>query len=170
MTITTPRRYLLDQNFPVRLIRVMNDFMPNGLELFHVPDVDARLSEVSDRALILWAKRQHYDGLVSTNHRMLDQPDEVAAMVETKLTMVLTKSMGHNALRASGALFLELPTLHNRVRAGRSNVFLLNHQPRNPLDAWDHLAKIAGRRAVETTALWEEFRPRDDELSSDPFG
>jgi hypothetical protein len=166
----TGRRYLLDQNFPVNLVRVMSEFMPDDLALFHLPAIDERLSDARDRELIIWAKKQGYDALVSTNYRMLDQPDEVAAMVETKLTMVLTKKMGHNPLRASGALFLELPTLHHRVRPGKSNIFLLTHEPRKPAQAWEHLTKIAARRATSTESLWQQFRPTDQEMRSDLLG
>ncbi len=142
----THRRYLLDQNFPVNLVRVMSDFMPPDVELVHVPEIDPRLSDMSDRELILWASRQGFDALVSTNYRMVNQPDEVAAMVHTKLTMVFTHKMGHSPLRASGALFLEPPKLHDRLRHG-SNVFMLLYDPREPRRCQGVEATVLVRRA-----------------------
>lgn len=162
----THRRYLLDQNFPVNLVRVMSDFMPPDVELVHVPEIDTRLSDVSDRELILWASRQEFDALVSTNFRMVNQPDEVAAMVHTKLTMVFTHKMGHSPLRASGALFLELPKLHDRLRRG-SNVFMLRYDLREPQPAWRYLQTIANRRRLDVDNLWRSVQPTQLEATAD---
>ncbi len=146
----------------------MSDFVPADLALLHVPEVDPRLSEASDRALILWAAREGFDAIVSTNHRMLNQPDEVAAMVDTEMTMVFTYKMGHNPLRASGALFLQLPTLHQRLRRG-SNVFLLRFEARDPKPAWAHLRVVADRQNVTVEELWASVRPTHAEAAADPW-
>ncbi len=141
--------------------------MPPSISLFHVAEIDRRLSEASDRELIIWAKNNDYDALVSTNHRMKDEPMEVAAMLSTKLTVVLTQSMGHNPLRASGVILLELPTLHSRVRPGKPNLFVLSYQPRTPRDPWDDLTRVARHRGTTAPALWEEVRPTAEELAVD---
>lgn len=39
-----PLRYLLDQNFPLHVVRAVTPFMPPSISLFHVAEIDRRLS------------------------------------------------------------------------------------------------------------------------------
>lgn len=160
-----PQRYLLDQNFPVDVLRALRPALPPWMQLDHVPEVDLRLSDAEDRDLIIWANRAGYDALVSTNHRMKDEPAELAAMLSTKLTVVLTLSMGHSPLRAAGVVLLELPTLHDRVRPGKPNLFVLSYERRQPRNPWDELARVAAHRRTTAQDLWSEVRPSEEEMS-----
>jgi hypothetical protein len=53
---------------------------------------------------------------------MLDVPAELAAIVRTQAVVVAVEGLGHDPLRAVGALVLELPGLSKRVIPRRSNV------------------------------------------------
>jgi hypothetical protein len=97
---------------------------------------------------------------------MLNMADEVAAMIATKATVIATKSMGHDPIRAAGALLLELPGLPQRLRPRRANVLLLNYAHRQPEDAWDHLKRIAARQGVSANELHENVRVTQDELDT----
>lgn len=48
---------------------------------------------------------------------MLNLPREIAAIVATKAVVVAMKDMGDDAIRAAGALLLELPGLADRIRS-----------------------------------------------------
>jgi hypothetical protein len=66
---------------------------------------------------------------------MLAVPHEIAAIIKTRTTVVAVEGLGHDPLRAVGALLLELPGLASRLVPNRSNVFrLLNEgeRPRTP--------------------------------------
>src|SRR4051794_23490791 len=117
----TPLRLVLDQNFPTKLVEALAGFMPPDLEMKHVHKIDPDWSQISDRRLIVAAKNRGYDALVTTNHHMLDEPGEVAAMIATKLTVVAVVSMGHDMLRATGAFLLDVPGIRHRVKPGVSN-------------------------------------------------
>lgn len=159
-------RLALDQNFPTPVVSAMQDFMPPAFQFEHIPKIDTRMSRLSDRELIICLHQKGYDGLISGNYRMLYEPDEVAAMVKTKMTMILMKQMGDNMLRASGALFLELPGLDKRIRPGKSNVFLLSYDRRTPQGAWDYLSDIAAHRSQTPQQLWDTFQPTDSEMKT----
>jgi len=166
----TGLRFALDQNFPTKLIEAFSPFLPINMTLTHVHKIDPRLSSLSDRALIIAISQMGFDGLITTNHHMLDAPTEVAAMVATKSTMIIMKSMGHDMLRASGALFLELPGIEHRIRPKSSNVFVLSYERRKPHDAWRNIQMLAQRQGVGADALWDEVKPTEDELTDPVLG
>jgi hypothetical protein len=67
-----------------------------------------------------------------TNYKMLEVPTEIAAIVTTKMIIIAIEGLGHDPLRAVGALLLELPGLPDRIRPRRSNVFRLADHPKMP--------------------------------------
>ena len=67
---------------------------------------------------------------------MLEVPTEIAAIVTTKMIVIAIEGLGHDPLRAVGALLLELPGLPDRLRPRTSNVFRLAYRRRPPEDAW----------------------------------
>ena len=166
----TGLRFALDQNFPTKLIDALGPFLPVNITLTHVHKIDPRMSALSDRALIIALSQMGFDGLITTNHHMLDAPSEVAAMVATKSTMIIMKSMGHNMLRASGALFLELPGIEHRILPKSSNVFVLSYERRKPHDAWENMQMLAQRQGVSADALWDDVKPTADELTDPILG
>lgn len=158
-------RLALDQNFPLPLLEANRAFLPADIELTHVQRIDARLPELSDRELIFALAQLGFDGLVTNNYRMLNIPSELAAMVATKAVVVATYRMGHDPIRAVGALLLELPGLSARVDPHRSNVFRLTFEQRQPRDAWTYLDAAARRQGTTAPAVWEQVRPAPRERS-----
>lgn len=159
-------RLVLDQNFPQPLLRALDDWLPPGMVISHLGDLDDRLREVSDRELLIALHQLGYDGLITTNHKMLNVAEEVAAIVATQATVIATKSMGHDPIRAAGALLLELPGLVSRLTPRRANVFLLNYPHRQPDDAWEYLQRIASRRGTSATELHSQVRVTQAELDT----
>jgi len=96
---------------------------------------------------------------------MLDVPEEVAAIVKTKAVVVAVEALGHDPIRAVGALLLELPGLARRVRPNVSNVFRLNYARRRPEDAWVYLTAAAVRLQRTSKELWDEVKVTDEEMA-----
>lgn len=162
-----PLRLVLDQNFPQPLLRDMWGWLPHEeVEIVHLGQLDDRLREVSDRELIIALSQLGYDGLITNNWKILNVPTELAAIIATKATVVATRGMGHDPIRAAGALLLELPGLSKRLRPKRSNVFLLNYSRRRPEDGWEHLRRIATREKVDVTDLHAAVRVTSEELDT----
>jgi hypothetical protein len=159
-------RLVLDQNFPQPLLRDVRPWMPTDVEVSHLGQLDDRLRAVSDRQLLIGLMQLGYNGLITTNHKMLQVPEELAAIIATKAVVVATKSMGHDPIRAAGALLLELPGLPSRVRPRRANVFVLNYNRRQSEDPWEHLSEIAQRQGVSPTELHEQVRVSQLELDT----
>ena len=165
--MSTPRdlRLALDQNFPTPLINAVRPYLPTGVEVQSLHEIDARLSDLEDRRLFLALHQLGWDGLITNNYKMLQVPSEIAAIIRTKAVVVAVEGMGHDPLRAVGALLLELPGLARRVRPRSSNVFWLSYRPRRPEDAWTYLRIAAGHLSQAPDTLWQQVGVTDDELA-----
>jgi hypothetical protein len=165
VTGATPAlRLALDQNFPTPLIHAVAAYLPPDLELSSLHEIDLRLTRLDDRALFLTLHHLGWNGLVTNNYRMLDEPWELAAIIRTQAVVVAVEGLGHDPLRAVGALLLDLPGLANRIRPHRSNVFLLSYRRRPPRNAREYLKAIAERQGRTDSDLWEEVLVTADEF------
>jgi hypothetical protein len=159
-------RLALDQNFPADLIREIAEYLPDDLELATLHDIDRRLSGLDDRPLIIALRQLGWSGLVTNNYKMLYEPHEIAAIIATKSVIVAVEGLGHDPLRAAGAVLLELPGLVDRLLPDRSNVFLLRYQRRKPEDGWVFRTEAAKRHSEPQDALWRRHRPTAEELET----
>lgn len=164
--MTAPLRLALDQNFPTPLIDAVRHWLPPDLDMTSVSKIDPAMSALSDVELFIALHQMGYDGLVTNNYKMLYVPEEIGAIVSTKAIVVAVEGMGHDPIRAYGALLMELPGLRNRIRSGQANVIRLAYQRRQPEDGWDYLVKVAERQGVPTQDLWTQVRLTPTELST----
>jgi hypothetical protein len=167
VTAPVPRmRLALDQNFPIPLINAIGDYLPPTVPLAHLKSIDRRMPELDDRPLIIALHQTSWDGLITNNYKMLDVPSEVAAIVKTKLTVVAVEGLGHDPLRAVGALLLELPGIPTRIRPRHANVFRLAYRQRPPTDAWEYFKAAATRHHRDPDELWREIGVTEEELET----
>lgn len=166
MSVPRNLRLALDQNFPTPLINAIRPYLPAVLEIRSLREIDPRLSDLDDRSLFLALYQMNWDGLITNNYKMLDVPSEIAAIVKTKAVVVAVEGLGHDPLRAAGALLLELPGLSDRVRSRTSNVFRLSYRRRSPEDGWAYFQKAAQRLDRQPRDLWDQLGVTDVELGT----
>jgi len=85
-----PRLFALDRNFPQPIVGILSDFQADA-KLVPLDRIDTRLSTLDDWELLL-ALHHHadpWDGLITTDSSMLAQGPELAALIQTKLTLVV---------------------------------------------------------------------------------
>lgn len=159
-------RLALDQNFPLKLVRSIEAAAPVGIQMHSLHEIDTRLETLSDRQLIIALNQLGFDALASNNYRMLDVPEELAALLATKLGFVAIRSAGHNPVKATGALLLELSNLPQLFTDPKQRILELRFDPRKPTDGWDYLTQIATRSGLAPQDLYRRVKPTETELTT----
>lgn len=165
------RLFALDKNFPQPIVGVLSDFQTDA-RLVPIDQIDRRMSTLDDYELLL-ALSHHaepWDGLITTDSSMLAQGPELAALIQTRLTLVVAVASGHNPVKASGLLFAYLAGICQRTTPGRAQVWRLNAANRPPEEPWAFLKRFADHNGRDVDDVWAEFRLSATELKRDPLG
>ena len=112
---------------------------------------------------------QAWDGLITTDSRMLNLPRELAVLHQTNLTLVVVQEAGHDPIRAAGLLLVHLPTICRKTVRSTAQIWKLSAQSKNHDDPWRELVRIAGHRKVHVNQLFHEHRLSTRELRRNPL-
>jgi hypothetical protein len=167
-----PRLFALDQGFPQPIVEALADYLASDALLVPVGAIDQRLTEMEDWELLL-SLHHHakpWDGLVSTDDNMLTQARELATLLETKLTLVVCRAVGHDPVRATGLLLTNLSSICAQTTPGTAQVWRLgggaHRAPDNP---WDYFTRAADKRNLSVGELRAEEWPSRAELNRNPL-
>lgn len=160
-------RFALDQNFPVSPLEVGEMFPEAELTTLH--QIDPRLGHFTDRDLILHLAREGWHGLVTNNHKMLDQPSEVAAMLKARIAIFVVEGLGHDPVRATGAVLLHLSAILKKVAPGKPQVFHTNPRAPHPVNPWEFMQRSARHRGLDPAELYAQVRVTDEERDTPAF-
>jgi hypothetical protein len=165
-----PRLFALDHNFPQPIVSVLAEFQADA-ELVRVDGIDERMPDLDDWELLL-ALHHHrapWDGLITTDSSMLAQGPELAALIQTRLTLVVAVEAGHNPVKASGLLFAYLGGISQRTNPDKAQVWRLNAANRPPEEPWEFIKRYAEHNNRETDDVWAEFKLSPEILAQDPL-
>ena len=158
-------RLPLDHNFPEPILDQMAPWM-GDLQLVPLRRIDERLTRFDDRELLIALKQLGFSGLVTLNYKMLRNPKELAAVLKTKLTIFAVEGVGHDPIRATGALLLDLQPAVDAMRSGRTGVFWLRPRAPQPQDPWELFERAAGNHGRDAEALYDDVKVSDAELDA----
>lgn len=158
-------RLPLDHNFPEPIVDCLKPWM-GSTELLPLRHIDKRLTTLDDRALLIALRQLGFESLVTLNYRMLRNPSELAAVIKTGVTVFAIQGVGHDPLRATGALLLDLPVALEAIKAGSKGVFWLRPRAPQPQDPRELFNKAATRRHEDPAALYASLEVSDTELQS----
>lgn len=168
-----PRLFALDQGFPQPIVSALHKYLSADATLVPLAAIDDRLPVMENDWEILLSLHHHsepWDGLVSTDTSMLTLPRELAALMQTKLTLVVCRAAGHDPVRATGVLLTHLSTICQQTRPGRAQLWSLGGgRRREPDDPWDHFTRVAAKRNVTTGELRAAEWLTMQELARDPL-
>lgn len=165
-----PRLFALDQNFPNPIVSVLAEFETDA-ELVRVDRIHERLAVLEDWELLLALHHhaQPWDGLITTDSSMLNQGRELAALIQTKLTLVVALEAGHNPVKASGLLFAYLGGICQRTQRDKPQVWTLNALNRPHREPWQYIERFAEHNNRDTEDVWREFKLSPADLARDPL-
>lgn len=162
-------RFALDEDFPETIIDALGIGIPEA-ELVPIRRIDPRLRQMDDwRLLLSLYHLNEWDGLVSTDAKMLSLPRELAVIHQTKLTLVAIEQAGHDPVRAAGLLLVHLPTICRKSVRSTGQIWRLSAQNKNHDDPWEELKRVAHHRKTSVDHLFRENRLSRLELRRDPL-
>jgi hypothetical protein len=168
-----PRLFALDQGFPQPIVEALHDYLKSEVRLVPVASIDHRLADVDDWELLL-ALHHHpdpWDGLVSTDDNMLNLPRELATLMQTKLTLVVCRAVGHDPVRATGLLLTNLSSICSQTTHEAAQVWRLGGGAHRAADdPWDYFTRAANKRNVTVGELRGEEWLSRAELARNPLG
>ena len=165
-----PKLFALDHNFPTPIVEALQEFQFDA-ELVPINKIDPRMARLADWELLL-ALKQHerdWDGLITTDSSMLQLPRELAAMMQTKLTVVVAEGSGHDPVKATGLLFAHLGAIAKTTDQNIAQVWTLRTATRPATDPWALLQKVAEHQNVPSKELRNSAWLSEAQLSADPL-
>jgi hypothetical protein len=166
----TPCLFALDHNFPDPIVKVLAEFQADA-RLVRIDQIDSRMADLDDWQLLLALhhRPEPWDGLITTDSSMLNQGPEIAALIQTKLTLIVVVASGHNPVKASGLLFAHLGSICKRTRRDKPQVWRLNAKSSPHREPWDFLTRFAEHNNRTVDAAWADFRLVPEVLARDPL-
>jgi hypothetical protein len=165
-----PKLFALDQNFPQPLVDAAAPFF-RGVRLLPIWTVNRRMADLEDWEVLL-ALHHHelpFDGLITTDSSMLNQPRELAVVRQTNLTLVVTRGAGHDPVRATGLLLAHLDYVASETTPTRPQIWDLRVRNRPARDPWDAIELLATHQNRSARAVWTEGRLTNVELARNPL-
>ena len=155
----------LDHNFPEPILECLDEFIPE-ISLLPLRRIHPALPLLDDRQLLIALRQLGYSELITSNYKMLQNPRELAAVLKTKVTVFAIEGVGHDPIRATGALLLDLPSAIAAVNAGTGGVFWLRPRRPQPQDPWELFSRAAANRKEDPSDLYDQVRVTDAELAT----
>jgi hypothetical protein len=166
------RLFALDHNFPEPIVEVLSEVQEGGdAELVSVSDIDPRMADLDDWQIML-ALQHHerpWDGLITTDSSILNQPPELAVLIQTKLTLIVAMGAGDDPIKATGLLFAYLGGICGRTDPDTAQVWRLAAANKPALKPWDELKRAADHQHRNVEEVWRENRLSKSELAIDPL-
>ena len=158
-------RLPLDQNFPAPILGQLKPWM-GDIQLLPLRTIDEELTQLDDRDLLIALKQLEFEGLVTLNYKMLRNPKELAAVLKTKLNIFAVEGVGHDPIRATGPLLLDLQPAVNAIESGRTGVFWLRPRSPQPQDPWELFERAAKNHGEDAAELYEQVKVSDADLET----
>lgn len=157
-------RFALDEGFPDTIFKLA-DLLP-GIDLVPLRSADLRLvGNSEDWAVLLRLHQLDYDGFLTTDGRMIEDPKVLAVLHQTQSTLVSFLETGHDAIRASGLTLLHLPYIAKYTVVTRPQLWTLRPpQKKEAKRAWDQIGELASRHDISAQQLFNTERLTGEEL------
>lgn len=158
----------LDHNFPTPIIEAVRPWMIE-VQLHAVRDIHPRMPTLSDADVVRAVSLRGFDMLVSCDDDYLRDAAVLSAILQTKLTTVVTFGVGHDPVTAAGLLLAYLPLLARQYDPGAPQLFRLRVGRPPAIDPWSELAKMGAREGVSAETIYRRHRLSEADLRRDPL-
>lgn len=166
-----PRRFALDQNFAEPIVDGLVDWLASDAELMPIRRIDKRMATLDDWEVLqaLHTDSRAWDGLITTDAKMLSLPRELAVLCQTKLTTDAAEAVGHDPIKATGLVLAHITRICEQTRMDIAQVWRLRTSTKPAEKPWDFLARVAKRRGSTPSDLYASERLTYDDLGRSPL-
>lgn len=162
-------RFALDEDFPDTIIDALGSGIPEA-DLVPIRRIDPRLRQMDDWKLLLSLHHlKNWDGMVTTDSRMLKLTRELAVIHQTNLTLVVVEESGHDPIRAAGLLLVHLPMICRKTVRSTGQIWRLSAQNKNHEDPMKEIQKVARHLNQNANELFHAHRLSPQELRRNPL-
>lgn len=160
-------RVALDHNFPIPIVEALADGIIEA-DLVPISRIDPRLITLDDHDVVRAVCRRGFDMLVSCDHDMFEVPRVLAAILQTRMSVVAVLGQGHDRVAAAGLVLAHLPHIVAGFCTTDAQLWKLRVGRHKAGSPWDELARIATRRGTSAKEMYETLRMSARELARDP--
>lgn len=166
-----PRRFALDQNFPEPIVDGLADWLAPDAKLVPIRRIDTRMATLDDWEVLaaLHSDETAWDGLITTDAKMLSLPRELAVLSQTRLTLVVAEAVGHDPIKATGLVLAHLGRICEQTRSDEAQIWRLRTSTKPAEAPWDLLTRVAERRGSHPQKLYAKERLSRKQLRESPF-
>lgn len=152
-------RFALDHNFPAPVLKTF-DVLFSQVELVAIADIDAGFAMLDDWELFvaLHTHRQHWDGLITNDDKLLALEKEMTVLSQTRLTLVVAKGEGDSPIRATGLLLCHLNHICHHSTTDRSQIWRLRVSQKDYEEPRDYLERIAAKKGTTVEQIVRTHR------------
>ena len=166
----TAKLFALDHNFPPTILVALTEYIPEAL-LVPIGEIDARMPLLEDWQVLvaLMHHSRKWTGLITNDGDFASEPREIAALIQTKLAVVIAEAAGHDMIKATGLLLAHLPGMCRRLVPGTAQLWQLRSADRSHQKPRDVFNRVAHHRKREPAALLREHGLSSEELETNPL-
>lgn len=92
---------------------------------------------------------------------MLNEERSLSVLMQTKLTLVIAHGHGHNPIRATGLVLAHIEHICHQTKRDVAQVWDLKLTQKSCMRPWDALKKIAARKKVDPSVLYNASKMPD---------
>ena len=108
---------------PPPIVAALSRYIPET-ELVPIGNIDSRMLDLDDWQILVALKKHDrpWARLVTNDADFFSQPRELAALMQTKLAVIVAEAAGHDAIKATGLLLAHLPAICKRISPGHAQL------------------------------------------------
>lgn len=127
--------FVLDDGFPQPILRESFRHHVPELDIRPLNDFDPRFveSDMPDHRLVQGLWQRGAEGLITCDDSMLDLPEVVKMIEQTRFSVVAVQRLGHDGIAASGLVLAHVTRIAARHDARRPQVWRLSAPERQPI-------------------------------------
>lgn len=159
------KRLALDQSYPTNILPVVHEYFDDVADVLSIRSLDARMADLDDWQLIASLAQRDVHALVVVDSAMVSQERELAALAQTRMSLVVAEGAGGDPVLATGLFLTYLQPIVAALEPESPKIWRLKRGALTAKTPWNLMGEMAARRRTATSELFESVKLSDDDLT-----